>query len=322
MSQLRQIVDAVLDGAMRIPGAQPVGRSLAYGLTRSHLLSDKNRMRVHNLIGRKVIPPGMARARVPIPELPGVSLSLELGLADELSRFWYFFGYDHYEAPVRRTLAALVAALPPDPQWRFLDVGGNIGYFTLYLAALARAGGKGAVHSFEPSPHVFRMLARNLALNPGLPVTLNEAAVSDAPGTCDLFLADESFGHSGASLVCGAVEQVGSVRVRTLALDDYSAKIGGKVAIVKLDCEGVETKALAGLARTFERDSPHIVMEILPRYPNMPAELAALPFFAHYRKFQITTEGLVEHDGVRPSYENRDWLLSVAPPVALIRKPA
>ena len=157
MSQLRQIVDAVVNGAMRIPGAQPLGRSLAYGLTRSQLLSDKNRMRVHNLIGVKVIPRGVVRARVPIPELPGVNLSLELGLADELSRFWYFFGYDHYEVSVRCTLAALVAALPPDPQWRFLDVGGNIGYFTLYLAALARAGeqGRGTFLRAEPAcvPH-------------------------------------------------------------------------------------------------------------------------------------------------------------------------
>jgi hypothetical protein len=89
-----------------------------------------------------------------------------------------------------------------------------------------------------------------------------------------------------------------------------------------MDCEGAEAKVLAGAERTLERDSPHIVLEILPRYPSMPLELAALPLFHRYRKFQITETGLVEHDEICPGYEHRDWLFSVNPPASLIRAPS
>jgi hypothetical protein len=72
---------------------------------------------------------------VPIPELPGQGLNLRLSLTDDLSREWYYFGYEKYEVPVRRVLVALVHSLAPGKSWCLLDVGANMGYFSLFLAA-------------------------------------------------------------------------------------------------------------------------------------------------------------------------------------------
>lgn len=318
--RFRSAVDTVLNQVMRVPGAKSAGRSLACRVTRSTSITPKNRARMFNLLAQRTSDTTALDTSVPIPERAGVSIHLRLELTDELSRQWYFFGYDHYEIPVRKVLAVLVEELPSDGSSQILDVGGNLGYFTLFLGALAHAGNKGQVHAFEPSPRVFQMLKRNVSLNPALAITLNEAAVSNTEGRCTLFLAHEDYGHSGASLLAGAVDQIGGVNVDTVTLDGYAKRIGDKpVRLLKMDCEGVETKVLAGMTDTLERWSPDIVLEILPRYPQMPAELAALPFFARYRKFLITDVGLIERETIEPSYEDRDWLFSIDPPARLVR---
>ena len=81
----------------------------------------------------------------------GRQLSLELDLTDELSRSWYYFGYDDYE----RSTIALWAQLVDRARTVF-DVGANIGLYTLLAAA--RLQGRGAVHAFEPNNEVFAWL--------------------------------------------------------------------------------------------------------------------------------------------------------------------
>ena len=45
----------------------------------------------------------------------------------------------------------------------FVDVGANIGYFSVLAASVV--GDDGAVFAFEPDPDNFRLLRRNVALN-------------------------------------------------------------------------------------------------------------------------------------------------------------
>jgi FkbM family methyltransferase len=325
MGPLRRAVEATVERVMQFPAARGAGMVCARAVTRAQWIGRANRGRMYNLIAGRAIPPTDVFTSVPVPGRTGASISLQLSLSDDLSRQWYYFGYDHYEVPVCRLLSALVADLAeqrPVRPFVLIDVGGNIGYYTLLLAALTRDDQSGHVHAFEPSPHVFQFLKRNVELNPGLPITLNEAAVCDHDGQQSLFMATEDFGHSSASLVKGSVAQVGSVAVKTTTMDSYVAGLSDSlVGLLKMDCEGVEAKVLAGMARTLERDSPHIVLEVLPRYPSLPDDLAVLPFFGRYRKFQITEDGLVEHDELRPSYQDRDWLLSIDPPARLFGVP-
>ena len=49
------------------------------------------------------------------------------------------------------------------PETVFLDIGANIGYFSLLLAQ--RLSGQGHVYAFEPHPQFVDLLARNLFLN-------------------------------------------------------------------------------------------------------------------------------------------------------------
>jgi FkbM family methyltransferase len=124
-----------------------------------------------------------------------------------------------------------------------LDVGANIGYFTLVLAE--SAGGSGKVFAFEADVENCRILRKNLAVNGYDRVTVESKAVSDRDGKANLYLSLRSCGHHS---LFGADQEGGSVAVETVSLDSYFPA-GSRVDFVKMDIEGAEMSALEGMRR-------------------------------------------------------------------------
>ncbi len=143
----------------------------------------------------------------------------------------------------------------------FVDVGANIGLFTLLAARCASPGGR--VLAFEPHPGARARLRHLIELN-GLTdvVTVSDAALSDrsAPATT-LFLASDS----ALSTLDPALAPLGdlhpfrtSVTVPVSSLDDWLAASGPAWAltpidVMKIDVEGTEERVLRGMARTLAR---------------------------------------------------------------------
>lgn len=302
-----------------VPGMPALARRLAQRWVRWQEVSKLNRGRIYNLLAARTAGTAPQAFTVPVPGLADFHLNLELQLTDELSRQWYFWGYDHYEPEVRRVMWALLQDMAATDVGEVLDIGANLGYFSLYLGAVLKQRGIGRVHAFEPSPAVFARLKHNLLLNPELPVTLHESAVADVAGEAELFLADHNtWGHSAASLVNkGVDEQIGSVKVAVQSVDEFVTAHGIKrVGMIKMDCEGAEAKALTGAVKTISRDQPHIILELIPRYDESYRILFAHPMYRAYRKFLITADGLIERAEATSSYHNRDWLFTVRPPAS------
>lgn len=129
-----------------------------------------------------------------------------------------------------------------------LDLGANIGYFTLIAAKLV--GPEGRVFAFEPEPKNFSMLERNVRLNGYDNVTLVQMAVSDRVGVEELHLFSDSWGHSLSSMNRDA----GLVSVPVTSLDEFLAKEGDPpISFVKMDIEGAESKALQGMERILSK---------------------------------------------------------------------
>ena len=145
------------------------------------------------------------------------------------------------------------------PGMAVLDIGANIGYYTLLYAR--QVGPKGAVYAFEPTPDTFSMLRKNIQSN-GFSdtVRLIEAAVSDHSGTAEIFINQY---NKGDNRLYGS----GSMRrvpVETKRLDDiFSAR--EHVDFIKMDIQGAEGLALRGMRDIIARDHPVIVMEFWPR---------------------------------------------------------
>lgn len=195
-----------------------------------------------NRMGRRII------------TLGGTGLRFECDLADWLGQYVYLTG--SYEPATVRVLVDHVRAGDC-----VLDVGANVGVFTLLLAALV--GPRGSVHAIEPVPALRSALKRQLALNPGLPVSVHAFAAADRAGTATLH--EGPAGHAGLSSLRPLTEAAAEHRVRALPIDDLGATLP-RVALVKLDVEGAELKALRGIAALIERDRPLIVVEVTDRF--------------------------------------------------------
>lgn len=122
------------------------------------------------------------------------------------------------------------------PGMTFVDVGANVGYFTLLAASRGCR-----VVAFEPTPAVVVRLHENVALNGFDEVTVVNAAVADKRGTLKLFLSPDD--PEANNLYEGSI----SVEVSTVSLDDALADHGvKKVDLLKIDAEGAEPMILIG----------------------------------------------------------------------------
>jgi FkbM family methyltransferase len=139
-----------------------------------------------------------------------------------------------YEGDVVRLFHRLVR-----PGDRVLDVGANIGYFTVLLSRLV--GPEGRVYAVEPDPRNFALLQRNIAANDCQNVEAFQLALSDRNGIQTLYTDQESSSvHSLAR--DNVIVQGDCVSVKTCTLDDFAkAHIpDGRVDVMKIDAQGAE----------------------------------------------------------------------------------
>jgi FkbM family methyltransferase len=144
----------------------------------------------------------------------------------------------------------------------FVDVGANIGYFSVLAASVV--GAQGAVFAFEPDPDNYRLLCANAGLN-GLDcsITAVEAALSDVAGEGQLYLSEDNLGDHQ---VYAGDEPRNSVPI---ALHHGSQYLAGRVQrldLLKIDTQGSEFQVIAGLLPLLMdlQHKPHIIVELTP----------------------------------------------------------
>ncbi|MEA2157505.1 MAG: hypothetical protein QOE11_3645 [Solirubrobacteraceae bacterium] len=136
-----------------------------------------------------------------------------------------------------------------------LDLGANVGFFSLVSAALV--GPQGRVVAYEPFPLNGAALRRNIELNGLTTVEVVQAAVAGRAGTAEFSvgLSDQDgslVGRSGA----------GSISVATVAVDDEMRRLGLRPTLIKIDVEGAEADAITGMTQTLEQARPIVICEM------------------------------------------------------------
>jgi FkbM family methyltransferase len=123
-----------------------------------------------------------------------------------------------------------------------VDIGANIGYYTLLAAKLV--GDKGKVFAFEPEPENYALLVRNIEMNGYDNVVAVRKAVSSKTGKTALFLNREAGAHGFLPDREGVI---GKTTVETVSLDEYFEDKECPIDIVKIDVEGSEVPVLMGM---------------------------------------------------------------------------
>ena len=127
-----------------------------------------------------------------------------------------------------------------------LDIGANIGYFTVLFSYWVGRDGK--VFSFEPEDRSHYLLKKNTRINNCRNVIIEKKGISDKEEKIKLFLNEE---QKGAHSFWGKENEQKFIEIETITLDDYFFRNGIKVDFIKMDIEGAEPKALRGAEELF-----------------------------------------------------------------------
>jgi FkbM family methyltransferase len=174
---------------------------------------------------------------------------LACDLHDNVQRSLYYTGT--FEP---RTTALIEAALLPGDI--FVDVGANVGHYTLIAAAAV--GARGHVHAIEASATTAERLRHTILRNDLFKsVSIHVIAAADCPYKAALRAVgdDTSVGlrHIRPDGHDSIVEHV-----QAAPLDDVLADV--RAHVVKIDVEGADLRALIGMRRLLERARPRLVV--------------------------------------------------------------
>lgn len=152
---------------------------------------------------------------------------------------------DAYERETSRIFVRIV-----ESGKNVIDLGANIGYYTLLASKLV--GAKGQVFAFEPLPSNLDYLRKNIELNNCSNVVIVPAAAGNFTGDGSFQLyADPTLGH----LLRNNHPKENVMHVPTVRLDDFLARQGWpRIDIIKADLEGGEVDALSGMTETCDRN--------------------------------------------------------------------
>ena len=129
-----------------------------------------------------------------------------------------------------------------------IDLGANIGYFTLILAKLV--GPTGKVFAFEPDPRNLALLKKNVEYNNYKNVIIIPKAVSNVNDKCTLYTGQKTFGQNKIYKPKKTkTQKFIPIDSETVRLDDFfkTNDLLDKISFIKMDVEGAEFLALSGM---------------------------------------------------------------------------
>jgi FkbM family methyltransferase len=198
----------------------------------------------------------------------------------------FYPGVDTYESDVRSLMKQILKT-----NSTFIDVGANIGYYSVIAKQLVGRSGK--VISIEPNPETYKMLELNTSQNSvGTPI---QCAISQEHGEVELFVPIS--GDIWASLnhnVFPEGQATTRFKVTSWPLDDLIEEMAvDRVDLIKIDIEGGEFNVLLSAKQIISKHRPVVIIEYSTKtWPAFGASPDAMKQFLknyEYRVFQFDT---------------------------------
>lgn len=164
------------------------------------------------------------------------------------------FSYGVWEPEITSFVRRIVK-----PGYVVVDVGANLGYFTVLFSKLV--GNRGKVYAFEPEPANFMLLCKNVEINKCENVVLSDFAISNYIGMADLYISDlNPVDHRMANI---PFEKRKKLIVKTTTIDFIFGN--KKLDLIKIDVQGHERHCIEGMIETINANpSLKIICEFWP----------------------------------------------------------
>ncbi len=234
------------------------------------------------------LPRRLRPVRGPRGTVQALGVRWTLDTHDNLQRVLYYAG--SYE------MASIEEARARVPRnGVVLDVGANIGTFTLPLAFHVT---EGSVIAVEPSPAALRRLTEHTASSrPAHRVTIVPSALGREPGELTLHPSSRQGAQDIGTWSAYGEESTG-ITVEVRRGDDLLESLGiDRLDLIKIDVEGMEVDVLAGLRQSLVRHRPAVICEVVPRLQERAGhagdEVTEFLTALGYAPFAIRTRGLV-----------------------------
>lgn len=215
-------------------------------------------------------------------------IRIQLKLDDFIQQQIFLLGY--YDKP---GILFLKKNLRPGAV--FVDIGANIGAYTLIAAKLVAPSGK--VFAFEPAMNVNHQLQNNIRLNTFDNIRVEKLALFNKNATLPLKISSSA--NLGMSSIHDHDEETGEIEmVPAIKGDDYFKQVElTKIDLIKLDIEGAELYALQGLELTIQKYRPLIFIElseaVLQRSNIHKTDILDFMNQLHYEMHGINIEGAI-----------------------------
>lgn len=186
------------------------------------------------------------------------------------------------------------------------DVGGNIGYYTLWFSTIAV--NRGYVYSFEPSPQVLQFFRNNLKLNNITNAEIVELACGDHVGKAEFYLAEH---HHASSLHADWASRghfdAHAITVPVTTLDEFFAPKTNRRAptFIKIDIEGGGTHALPGCQRILRETRPFLLIE--SHTPDEDQAISSVLCNFNYHGYRLNNKKWVQNSQTTYPDEDGVW---------------
>ena len=218
---------------------------------------DKVRRRLQGMRRRREIESSISKlaATAVVTRLEGFGGLFELPLSNNMTHRLLMGGY---ESKQQLLLSAAV-----DSGDHVIDVGANLGLFSVMCAAIVGKDGK--VLAAEPVPQMLNILRSNIARNKLENVIVFAGAVTNTRQTCEIHTVEGGEEYSSLQSIAHPDRPEGKevkIAVPGIPLDELVEQHGLRPAIIKVDTEGAEGLVFSGAKQTLTRDRPIVLSEL------------------------------------------------------------
>lgn len=152
-----------------------------------------------------------------------------------------------YEIAHRESYAPL-QDFRPRPGWNVVDVGANIGAYSIWAASSMRSSGR--IIAIEPNPVSYERLIQSFQ-HVAVPHATVQAACGDRDGEITLHF-EAGYTVSSSVIPFAAASETARVIMRTLD-DILLEEAVGRIDVLKIDVEGAEEHVLAGASDALQQ---------------------------------------------------------------------